>query len=156
MWKISAKLQWSNPQLWCQIQVVQAKSGNFRPISCCISERVQYTYIIIIIIIIIPRQFLTRRNIGCHYKGVHRHSDWMMKRSLLFGQIVPVAGPSAGGTKVTVTGENLGVGVTDTYITVGGQECIINHVDPFIRWVFLSSNSYTTIQWLFFNCAALC
>jgi len=34
---------------------------------------------------------------------------------------------------VTVTGENLGVGVTDTYITVGGQECIINHVDPFIR-----------------------
>jgi len=60
----------------------------------------------------------------------------MIHWSLLFGQIVPVAGPSAGGTKVTVTGENLGRGSTDTYITVGGQECIINHVDEFIRCVF--------------------
>jgi len=44
-------------------------------------------------------------------------------------------GPPAGGTKVTVTGENLGVGESNTFISIGQQECIINHVDPFIRYV---------------------
>jgi len=53
-----------------------------------------------------------------------------------------MAGPPAGGTKVTVTGENLGIGVTDTYISVGGQECIINHVDPFIRFCHVSIMYY--------------
>ena len=62
--------------------------------------------------------------------------DWTIKWSL-FDQIVPMAGPFAGGTKVTVTGENLGRGSTDTHITIGGQECIITHVDEFIRCVFL-------------------
>jgi len=42
-------------------------------------------------------------------------------------------GPPAGGTKVTITGENLGVGVADTHISIGRQECVINHVDPFVR-----------------------
>jgi len=62
---------------------------------------------------------------------------------MLFAQIVPVAGPSAGGTKVTITGENLGVGVRDTYITVGGQECIINDFDSFVRCVFLLYHTHT-------------
>jgi len=50
---------------------------------------------------------------------------------------VPVSGPRAGGTKVTITGENLGIGTTDTHISIGGQECYIEHVDPFIRHVSL-------------------
>ena len=51
-------------------------------------------------------------------------------------------GPPAGGTKVTITGENLGVGVSDTFISIGQQECIINHVDPFIRYVFSSVTEF--------------
>ena len=47
-------------------------------------------------------------------------------------------GPPAGGTKVTITGENLGVGVADTNISIGQQKCDINHVDPFIRYVCMS------------------
>jgi len=65
---------------------------------------------------------------------------------MLFAQIVPVAGPSAGGTKVTITGENLGVGVRDTYITVGGLECIINDFDSFVRYVFLLYHTHTHTQ----------
>jgi len=45
-------------------------------------------------------------------------------------------GPRAGGTKVTITGENLGVGVADTYISIARQECLINHVDPFVRYIY--------------------
>ena len=69
---------------------------------------------------------------------------------LLFNQISPVDGPPAGGTKVTISGENLGVGVTDTYISIGGQECLINDVDRFIRHVFYTV-SQKTFTCLFFK-----
>jgi len=59
----------------------------------------------------------------------------------MFNQIVPIAGPPAGGTQLTITGENLGIGARDTYIRVGGEKCIINHVDPFIRCVIIICTS---------------
>ena len=52
----------------------------------------------------------------------------------MFLQLDPLSGPLEGGTALTVDGENLGLSVNDTSVSVSGLECVVVEYHSAVRY----------------------
>jgi len=65
-----------------------------------------------------------------------------MAKAIALVQLEPLSGPVEGGTALTIDGENLGLTVNDTSVTVAGHDCDLIHYHSAVRSATISVGAF--------------